>query len=72
MIFNHCHTIFNQRRHKMKIAADTPIEDIVDIIPDAVNYLYKRGIRCIRVIPRSTKWSECLISPSRFSENKST
>lgn len=32
----------------MNITKDTSIEELVEIIPDAVTYLMEEGIRCIR------------------------
>jgi hypothetical protein len=31
-----------------KITSDTPIEDLVQKFPEAVGFLTRRGIRCIR------------------------
>ncbi len=32
----------------MDITKDTHIEELVEIVPDAINYLMEKGIRCIR------------------------
>lgn len=33
---------------EMEITKDTTIEELVDKIPESVNYLREKGIRCIR------------------------
>jgi hypothetical protein len=33
---------------KLKISADTEIEDLVNDLPESVTYLMEKGIRCLR------------------------